>query len=151
MQNYFDREIKYLEKEITNLKTSGQKSSALVKTIAKTTTVSVQLQWEDISYPNGSARARAAYEVVTSKDAIIMSTLSWYHENIFSNYIKTSREITLTRGVLSNGNYGAYLYFYGTEGGDNSDAARTKRGETVTVSVDLTVVCTQDFTLRRIL
>lgn len=150
MNDYFEREIIHLEKELTNLKTSAQRSGGIVKTVSKTVAITVQLQWEDISWPNGSARAETFYEVVTDKDAIIIPTLSWYDEDVFEPLFGTKREIQVTRGFLNNGNYGIYLYFIGSEQGDNSDAARTKRGETVNVSVDLTVVSTQDFTFRKV-
>lgn len=151
MNNYFENELANLEREVTNLKTSAQKSSTLTKTISKTISITVQLQWEDISYPNGSARAEVAYEIETEKDAIIIPTLSWYYEDIFEQEFGPTRVIEMTKGILNTGNYGVYLYFMGSEEGDNSDAARTKRGETVLVSVDLTVVCTQDFTITRFL
>ena len=51
--------------------------------------------------------------------------------------------------ILPTGNFGVSLYFIGTENGPDSDAARVKNGETITVSVNLTVTCTDNFTLRR--
>ncbi len=151
MNNYFEKEISSINRELTSLKTSGQKSSAFTKTISRTVNVTAQLQYEDISYPTGSARAEVAYEVVTTKDALIIPSLSWYYEDVFMQELGPARVIDMFTGILSNGNYVVYLYFIGSEEGDNSDAARTKRGETVMVSVDLSIVCTQDFTLRKIL
>lgn len=150
MDNYFDREIEYLENELTNLKTAAQKSAGAIKTTSKTISVSVNLKYEDISYPTGSARAAKYYEVITDKDAIIIPTLSWYFGDVMegANVYFVTREIRMRTGLRQNGNFAFELYFIGTEQGNNSDAARTKRGETVTVSVNLTVLCTQNFTLQ---
>lgn len=150
MNDYFEREILTLERELTNLKTSAQRSGGLVKTVSKTVTVSAKLEWKDISWPNGSARAEVYYEVVTDNDATIIPTLSWYNEDVFEPMFGTKREINMTTGIFPNGNFCVYLYFVGSEEGDNSDAARTKRGETVIVNVDLTITATQDFVLRKV-
>ena len=151
MNEYFEREILHLERELTNLKTAAQKSSAIMKTTSQTVTVTVQLQYEDISYPTGSARAQAAYEIDTDKPAIVMPTLSWYDEDVHEPIFGTKREIRMTTGILNNGNYGVFLYFIGSEAGDNSDAARTKRGEVVMVSVDMKISANQEFTIRKVL
>ena len=151
MNDYFEKEIIQLERELTNLKTAGQKSSALVKTMSKSLDITVQLEYQDISWPTGSARAQAAYEIITDSDALIIPTLSWYDEDIHEPSMLTTREITMTRGMSANGNYTVHLYFIGSEQGENSDAARTKRGEIVTVSVTLSVVSTQEFTIRKVL
>lgn len=152
MNNYFDEELKYLEKELTYLKTAGMKSSTQLSIITQSINVSVNLQYEPISYPTGSARASALFEVETTHDSIIMPTLDWYYGDIkeAANVYFTTREIRLSQGILTNGNYGIYLYFIGTEQGANSDAARTKNGETVTVSVNLTVSSIGKFTMRRV-
>lgn len=150
MDNYFDREFNSLEKELLRLKTSAQKSAGVMKTISKTVNVTVNLQYKDYSYPTGSARADAFYEVVTDADAIVIPTLDWYYGDInqSASLDNSTRRIMVWWGFRPNGNIGIHLYFIGTEPGDNSDAARTKRGETVTVSVNLTVLCTQDFVIR---
>lgn len=151
MENYFDHELNYLKKELTRLKTAGQKSASSAKLVRQTVNISVNLAWEDISYPYGSARAKAVYEVIPNSDSIIVPTLDWYFGDINQSYnvYYTTRKIQMRTFILPTGNYGVYLYFVGTENGPNSDAARAKNGETITVSVNLTVTCTDNFTLRR--
>lgn len=151
MENYFDHELNYLKKELTRLKTANQKSASSAKLVRQTVNISVNLAWEDISYPYGSARATAVYEVIPNSDSIIVPTLDWYFGDVNSSYItnQATREIQMGTFILPTGNYGVYLYFVGTENGPNSDAARAKNGETITVSVNLTVTCTDNFTLRR--
>jgi hypothetical protein len=151
MEQYFDNEIKNMERELLYLKTASQKSASAIKTISKTVSVSANLEYQDISWPTGSARANKWYKVTTSDDAIIIPTLSWYHGDVTqaADIEYVTRKIQMATGII-DGNFTIGLYFVGTEKGDNSDAARTKRGETVTVTVDLTVLCTQDFQIQEV-
>ena len=149
MDNQFEEEIKRLEDEITSIKTAGQKSATVAQVVSQTVDASTQLHYEDISYPTGSARGEAFFEISTSRDAIIIPTLSWYDEDVTEPIYGRDREIDVTQGITSNGDYGIFLYFVGSEVGDDSDAARTKRGETVIVNVTLTVAATQEFVIRR--
>lgn len=151
MENYFNHELNYLKKELTRLKTATQKSASSAKLVKQTVNVSTNLVWEDISYPYGSARSDVLYEIVPNTDSIIICTLDWYYGDITKSYdiYQTTREIRVKQLVLPNGKPGIELYFIGTEDGPNSDAARAKNGETITVSVNLTVTCTDNFTLRR--
>lgn len=152
MDNYFDREIKSMEREITDLKTASQKSAATAPMVTKTVNVSTNLEYEDISYPWGSARSTVRYEVQTDYDEIIVPTLDWYFGDITQSgqTDQPTREIQLNTRIATNGKIIVELYFIGTENGANSDAQRVKNGETVTVSVNLTVRCTNDFNLRRL-
>lgn len=151
MDNYFNHELNYLKKELTRLKTAAQKSASSAKLVKQTVNISVNLVWEDISYPYGSARATAVYEIIPNSDSIIVPTLDWYFGDITKSYVvyQSTRKIQMSEFILPTGNPGVYLYFIGTEDGPNSDAARAKNGETITVSVNLTVTCTDNFTLRR--
>ena len=151
MENYFNHELNYLKKELTRLKTAAQKSASSAKLVKQTVNVSTNLVWEDISYPYGSARSDVLYEITPNSDSIIVCTLDWYFGDITKSYdiYQSTREIQVKQLVLPNGKPGIELYFIGTEDGPNSDAARAKNGETITVSVNLTVTCTDNFTLRR--
>lgn len=151
MDNYFNRELNYLKKELTRLKTAGQKSASSASLVKQTVSISTNLVWEDLSDPYGSARSWVIYEITPNSDSIIVATLNWYYDDINSSYLTTqsTREIQLKQVILPNGKPGVQLYFIGTENGPDSDAARAKNGETITVSVNLTVTCTDNFTLRR--
>lgn len=151
MDNYFNHELNYLKRELTRLKTASQKSSANSKLVSQTINVSTNLVWEDISYPYGSARSDVVYEINPDSDAIINCTLSWYYGDINQSYLtsQATRKIQMKQIILPSGNPGVELYFVGTENGPNSDAARARNGETVTVSVNLTITCTDTFTVRR--
>lgn len=151
MDNYFNHELNYLKKELTRLKTAAQKSASSAKLVKQTVNVSTNLVWEDISYPYGSARSDVLYEITPNSDSIIIYTLDWYFGDITKSYdiYQSTREIQVKQLVLPNGKPGIELYFIGTEDGPNSDAARAKNGETITVSVNLTVTCTDNFSIRR--
>lgn len=151
MENYFNHELNYLKKELTRLKTAAQKSASSAKLVKQTVNVSTNLIWEDISDPYGSARSDVLYEITPNSDSIIISTLDWYFGDITKSYdiYQSTREIQVKQLVLPNGKPGVELYFIGTEDGPNSDAARAKNGETITVSVNLTVTCTDNFSMRR--
>lgn len=151
MDNYFNHELNYLKKELTRLKTAAQKSASSAKLVKQTVNVSTNLVWENISYPYGSARSDVLYEITPNSDAIIIYTLDWYFGDITKSYdiYQSTREIRVKQLVLPNGKPGVELYFIGTEDGPNSDAARAKNGETITVSVNLTVTCTDNFSIRR--
>lgn len=151
MDNYFNHELNYLKKELTRLKTAAQKSASSAKLVKQTINVSTNLVWEDISYPYGSARSDVLYEITPNSDSIIIYTLDWYFGDITKSYdiYQSTREIQVKQLVLPNGKPGIELYFIGTEDGPNSDAARAKNGETITVSVNLTVTCTDNFSIRR--
>lgn len=150
MQDYFEHEITQAKKELTRLKTSAQKSSSNARIIVQQIPISVDLQWENISYPYGSARAEIFYEIIPENNAIYNCTLDWYSGDITQAAVTTqpTREIKLTQHILPNGSEGVRLYFIGTEDGANSDAARVKNGETVTINVTLTISCTDVFTAR---
>ena len=151
MDSYFNHELDYLKKELTRLKTAAQKSSRSATLVKQTVNISTNLVWEDISDPYGSARSDVLYEITPNSDSIIVCTLDWYFGDINGSYTtnQTTREIQLHQIVLPNGKPGVELYFIGTEDGPNSDAARAKNGETITVSVNLTVTCTDNFSIRR--
>lgn len=151
MENYFNHELNYLKKELTRLKTAAQKSASSAKLVKQTVNVSTNLVWVDLSDPYGSARSDVVYEIIPNSGSIIVCTLDWYYGDINGSYTtdQTTREIQVQQFVLPNGNPGVELYFIGTEDGPNSDAARAKDGETITVSVNLTVTCTDNFSIRR--
>lgn len=151
MDNYFNRELDYLKKELTRIKTNSQKSSSSATLVKQTVNVSTNLVWENISDPYGSARSDVIYEIIPNSDSIVVCTLDWYFGDINGSYTtdQTTREIQVHQFVLSNGHPAIELYFIGTENGPNSDAARARNGETITVSVNLTVTSTDNFTIRR--
>jgi len=152
MNNYFDRELLALEKELLWLKTSSQKSSSLVETTSQTIPISVNLELGTGS-SDPFAVAVLYYEIVASQDALIIPTLDWYYADITQAWrvLPTvyARYIDMKQIILPNGNNGIKFTVFGTNMGANNDAHRVAAGETITISFNLTVRCTTNFTLRR--
>lgn len=150
MENYFENEIKLIESELTNLKQSKIRSAGAIAISKQNVAVSADLQYEDSGGAYGSAYAIKVYEIATSSPAIIMPTLSWYSSDIEKPAILTeysARKIDIYQAILDNGNCAVVLYFNGTNDSSTSDAAKVQAGETVTISVELTVACTENFTI----
>ena len=151
MEQYFEQQLKEVKRELTRLKTAVQKSSTVMTLAQKTITLNIPLSWRSAyGYTYGRADAEKYYKFTSSTSALFFPTLSWYAGNIsqaWSVLPHTTRTITMTRTILPDGSNGIRLQFIGTDNDENSDAAKAKDGQTVTVSVDLTVTCTNDFTI----
>lgn len=148
MENYFDREIKGIERELLYLKTSAQKSAGVVKTVSKTLPITVTLVDDhSASYP--TARAWKHYQINSDETAITIPSLDWYFQDITkaSTSFYTTRQIEMCHVILPNGKDGLRLHIFGTENSPGSDGERVGNGETVRVSFNLTVRSTADFTI----
>lgn len=147
MQEYFERELSNMERELRYLKTSSQRSAGAMVISSQTLQLSVPLQYIHDPPLNDQARAEKWFEIITDSEQLIVPTLSWYFQDLSqaSSTIFTTRVIELWPTILPNGNYGVNLYFIGSELGDNNDAERLKNGESINIDVDLTIRCTNDF------
>lgn len=154
MNDYFNTELLYLNKEITRLKTSAQRSAALLVTTSQTVRIDANLELGtgiDVGGPQVAVKT-FNYEIVTESNAIITSTLDWYYADISQAWRQPpyvyARYIDMAEVVLPNGNAGIRLSIYGTNVGVNNDAERVAGGQTVTVTVNLTVRCSDNFIIR---
>lgn len=151
MQNYFDSELLNLERELTQLKTGTVKSSAVVKSIAKTIDISVPLS---LSGSGLVANGEKNYRVHLDKESIVISTLSWYHDDVTKEWEaqRTSRRARLHQMDFPDGDAGLTLVIvgtdYSTDGTD--DVSRLNNGQSVSVPIKLTVTCTSDFVIEEI-
>lgn len=153
MDNYFDNEIKQLQKEIINLKTSGTKSAEIVETISQTIPISMQLSLGQSSTPPGAV-AQKYFEIETDDNALVMITLDHYYDDINEAWQVlpkvTARYFDMTRFEFQNGNIGVRLIAYGTNTGADNDAEKISGGQVVTMSCNMTVRCTTNFSLREV-
>lgn len=151
MDNYFDREIMNLEKELTYLKSNSKKSGGIISFFSTTLSLNIPLQHTEDSSAGGYGAARALkyYQIIPTVDpSIIIPTLDWYYQDVSDPWYNFStRRIEFSILNLPNGQLGVRLYFIGTEIGSNSDAARTKRGESVVVNVKITATATSQCTI----
>lgn len=148
MDNYFEREIMAMERELHQLKTAQQKSAVLVPTKSKSLSFSVSLHLN--SYSSG-AYGSASFKVTTSNDCLIIPTLAKYYDNIsLSEYIPLkTRYMVITIGKLAQNSYLITLSARGTEGA-NSDVTTLQNGGSVVLDNTITVQGTDDFTLEQI-
>lgn len=138
MQNYFESEITRLEKEIRWLKTSAMKSGATITSQVKTINYNIPLSLVSPTNANGSVRFR----LQLPDTAIFNPTLDKYYDNITIAQGDTRRRAIET-SYLSNNQFVLTVYAYG----DSTDIATLEGGGSVTISGNLTVTCTDDFTL----
>lgn len=142
MDDYFNRELRQINREITRLKTSGQKSGGIVPTVATTINVTEQLQLIGLS----TAYAEAYYKIRTNSTALVMTSLDKYYDDIFNIFNHGTRSYDCYLHRRSNGDIIMIVYFSG-----NQDDARTLwEGGSVSMSTEVTVRCTDNFTIERI-
>lgn len=149
MNNFFEREVLSLERELLWLKTCAQRSSGVVETVTKTVAVSVPLS---MNTQQTSCSGVVYYVVEPESTAIIIPTLDWYCSG--SNWdVGRTPSIVRTAGVvertLGNGRRRIAVSVSGTNFSTDAsdDLSRLRRGETVSVSVNLTVRASDNFTI----
>jgi len=146
MNNYFDRELKYLERELTHLKTARQKSATAVGLISHSVNVSIPLS---LNSSQTSATGFRAYAIDNGEyDQLATATLDWYIDNIYDYWKPTrladsARKASVQMGIYRNSQT---VVVRGT--GSHADIETLKGGGSVSVNVTLTVTSTGDFTLR---
>lgn len=148
MDNYFEREIMTLEREIRQLKTAQQKSAGQVPTIYKSISFNVPLS---LNSSQTIARGSAAFKVTTADNCLIIPTLAKYYDNVaLAEYLPLkTRYMVLAIGKLAPNTYLIELSARGTEGA-NSDVSTLIGGGSVVLDNTLTVQSTDEFTLERI-
>ena len=150
MRNALDQELKYLEDEILRLKTGAQKSAQSAELVVKTMTLNAPLELHNEPPYLPYARKYKLIEIVQNEPELTRAYLSWYYGDVHTaaGPIYYPREIRMQYCILDDGNTGVKLLFSGsTTGGASSDVQRMINGEQITLSVDLTVVSTGDFSL----
>ena len=151
MENYFDREILALERELSQIKTAAQRSSGVIKTVSKTIQVSVSLV---ISESRTFCRGYTYYEITTNSDSILQITLDWYHQNVMDEWkiARTSRYILARTVRLNNGKLGIQVVSQGTNwsADQSDDLSRLERGESISITANMTILSTDNFTIRKL-
>lgn len=140
MEEYFTKEIKRIKQELTDLKTTSQKSAGVIPTTSQTVSVSIPLS---LNAAGTSASGHVAYTVTPENGAIIVSTLDHYYDDITKvvDFPATTRSIVLMQNALNNDEY--ILYLYGR--GDANDRSTLSGGGSVSLTAQLTVRSTANF------
>lgn len=144
MREYFDQEIKMLEKEITALKTSMAKSAGMIVMAEKTVdvTISLTLPSDTAIAPSGVAQVQAA----GVGGGFLMATLDKYYDDISlasGDYDTRKRWIWLS---MADGTIVVNIGASGTW----EDGQTIRQGGSVSITAKLTVQATEDFTLEAI-
>lgn len=150
MQNYFDRELSQMEKELLRLKTSQQKFAGSVPTIEKSIQISIPL---GLNSSQTVAEGEKLYKIISEGNVLAFPTLAKYYDDITksTSVWALTRYFTLRLGIL-DGNFCFLIYAQGTGFGygQNSDVQTLINGGTVTLQNTLTVAATDDFTLEEV-
>lgn len=141
MENYFDSEIKYLEKELIALKTSMQRSAGVVPIVRKTLALSIPLE---LNSAQTLSNGEVAVKVTTGGDsALIIPTLDKYENNIYYDPTFAIQDgwANVELGVTPSGGQLVNVFVRGSD----SDTQALISGGTVVKSVKLTVQCSEEF------
>lgn len=139
MQNYFEREITTIEKELLWLKTSVVKSGAVVTSEVKSVDYNIPLQLASATNATGAAN----FKLKINDDAIFEPTLDVYYDDITVGPLGNTRRRTVQTFWLTGEEYILNVRAWG----DSNDITTLQNGGSVTMSGTLTVTCTDDFTL----
>lgn len=141
MREYFEREVRMAEKELTALKTSITKSAGTVVMAVREATLSVELALESDTaqapYGHGAVR------LIGGSEGFVAATLARYFDDISKSalqYETRQRWVFVTRdteGVVVNVGVA----------GTVADRQTIKDGGRVVVDCELTVKGTEDFEL----
>lgn len=143
MQNYFDNEIKNIERELLALKTASTVSSIPLELKQKTIQISIPLH---LSIYQTTATGAVAYKIVSDGDLIIYPYLSWYFENIYDVNVEGEIRYLRLANLYQDGAPVVLIRARGSE----EDIKKMVGGESITLTAKLTVVATRDFTLEKI-
>lgn len=141
MEEYFTNEIKWIKLELTQLKTSAQVSAVSVPTVVDSMSVSIPMGLSNPSLASGSVRVK----VNSGSDDIIMATLDSYCDDItkLTDFPATARSTSVTLEYLGSGEAIIDISAIGNESDRNALAG----GGSVTITKQLTVRATGEFTM----
>ena len=143
MQNYFDNEIKNIERELLALKTASTVSSIPLDLVQHSIQISVTLH---LSVYQTTATGAVAYRIISDEELIIYPYLSWYFEDIYD--IEKQGEIRYLRlaNLYQNGEHVILVNARGSE----NDISSMIGGASVTLNATMTVVATREFRIEKI-
>lgn len=143
MQNYFDNEIRNLERELLALKTAATVSSIPLELVEKSIQISIPLH---LSVYQTTATGAVAYKILSDSEIIIYPYLSWYYEDVYNVEVKGEyRHLK-----LSNLYQGSAPEILIDARGSENDIQNMIGGASVTLTATLTVVATRNFELEKI-
>lgn len=149
MQNYFDNELKTIERELIRLKTSQQKFAGEVPLVTKSINVDLPLS---LNTTRTTARGEKKLKIIVDKPSLFVATLAHYYDDVTKSADdpRTTRMMYHFVSKISNNQYLVDVVAYGTQRGNNNDVQTLINGGSVVLSNTLTVTATDDFRLEEI-
>lgn len=146
MQNYFDNEIKNIERELVRLKTSQQKFAGQVPLVTKSVQVAIPLT---LNQARTTARGEKLYKLIVDKPMLFVATLAKYYDDVTKSedYPRTTRMIYHFVSKISASQYLIEIVAYGTQIGAGNDVTTLMNGGSITLNNTLTVTATDEFRL----
>lgn len=148
MENYFDRELMAIEREIRQLKTAQNKSAGKVSTVYRTISFRIPLR---LNSSETVASGSAKFRVSVTNNGIIIPTMAKYYDDVtLSETIPLrTRFMLFSVGKLDQTTYLITVSARGT-GGANSDVTTLRNGGSVVLDNTIMVQSTDNFTLEQI-
>lgn len=147
MNDYFDQEIKMLNREILQLKTSVQKSAGVMPIVSKTVTVDIPLVLHVAEIGPSTCSGRVDFLVDAAGNSPVMATLNKYFDDITKSqgWPYKTRQGMITLGARQDGRIGVAV----VARGDETDVAHMESGASITLTYQLTIRALNDFTIER--
>lgn len=145
MENYFNREVLQLERELLRLKTSQQKFAGSVPTAKKSININVPLSLDAGGF---TATGKLYCRITVKNGSLVYPTLQKYYDNVMLSPYTESRTRVFTLDMYNDGdNIILEIIATGTNYGQNNDMDTLKNGGSVSLTNTITVVATDNFEL----
>lgn len=140
MQEYFNIEMKRIQRELTALKTSSTKSSGSIMTISKSVSFQIPLESTGTLRPSG----RVNFVFSSDRDALFSATLDSYYDDV-SKEIE-GRYLTRQKYIVIAKRFGKIrIDVRGI--GTRDDETTIRGGGSVTLTGVMTIKSTNEFTI----
>lgn len=142
MQEYFERELKMMKKELAALKTSMRKSAGVIVTTAKSISLEVSLE---LNTAQTLCNGKKVVRIITNGPSLIIPTLEKYQNNIYYDPSFTTQDgwASVTLAFTPSGYELANVLVRGSD----ADTQTLINGGTVVKTVELTVRCSDEFSM----
>jgi len=147
MNDYFERELKSLEAELTQLKTSKQKSSATMDLVTKVIPVSVSLE---VGEQEVAAYGYEYYVAKSDGENIIFGYLSWYSEDVQKNWISPYEPDSVRQAQVDLAKYNDDILLKVAVRGSRRDFDALAGGSSVVANMNLVVIGVKEFEVQKL-
>jgi len=136
-----------MEAELTRLKTSAQKSGAVMDLTTKSVSVSVPLV---LGQYQTTAHGYAYYIAKSDGDNIVLGYLDWYSEDVQKNWIDQYRQGSVRQAWIDVAKYNGDILFKITVRGSRQDIDTLSGGSSVVANINMTLVGVKEFEVQQL-